>query len=244
MLRDEGARLADEESSIEVFRPPTGQVQWADDAGPFGRAESPPQLEEHPPKQAVIVGLAQAAARGPRAGRKKRRTTAPPSAAPSPPADQLGRVDTGELLQSLIMHDRAAKKAQGSPPPGRIHEQPTRVVGVDPERLLQQVAAAADDEEPTALVDFEQMIAEESAPPPHVFSDSVELEQNARGASPSIEVFASDSARRVPQTSPRSETFVPAREGEPRAHESPTRQVQLGAGERIESLSDVDFDFD
>ncbi|MBT8496253.1 MAG: NAD(P)-binding domain-containing protein, partial [Deltaproteobacteria bacterium] len=34
MLRDEGARLADEESSVELstFRPPTGQVEWADDA--------------------------------------------------------------------------------------------------------------------------------------------------------------------------------------------------------------------
>ncbi len=241
MLRDEGARLADEESSIEVFRPPTGQVQWAEDAESFGRAESPPLLEEQSPKQAVIVGLAEAAARGPRVGRSSR--ISPPGPDAPNEARIPNRVDTGELLANLIRQDRATKQAQGSPAPGRIHEQPTRVVGVDPEQLLQQAPGAASPEEPTAMVEFERMIAEEAAPSPRVFSDSVKLNSSYPQGDSASGVLASDSPFSSASPEPdRIETFEENKAGP--AHEDHTRQLQLDDENRANSLSDVDFDFD
>jgi len=238
MLRDEGARLADEESSVELFRAPSGPAVWDE----VGRAPSPPRLDDPPPKQAVIVGLAEAAARGPRGVRSKRRTSPAPvddygspfdddAASTNPAGPAHSRGDTKELLNKLIQQDRAAKQASGSPPPAAFNEAPTRVVGLDGGGRFADAHGGhrqAQPDEPTAMVDFEQMIAEEVV-------SSVQLHD---GTDDTGLVFSDDESTRNVDVQQLLSQAEPAS-----LHDERTRQVDLGK-DRLESLSDVDFDLD
>jgi putative YpdA family bacillithiol system oxidoreductase len=92
MLRDEGARLADEESYIGAI-PRAESVELENSPPPepklqrTGAVMPPMHLEDEPPKQAVIVGLAKAMAAGPTSapGRNKRPTQPPGTILPMPP---------------------------------------------------------------------------------------------------------------------------------------------------------------
>ncbi len=237
MLRDEGARLADEESSVELFRAPSGPPVWDE----VERASSPPRLDDPPPKQAVIVGLAEAAARGPRGIRKRRTSPAPiadqgpfDEASTSPARPAHARGDTKELLNKLIQQDRATKRATGSPPPAAFSEDPTRVVDLDGARLMNQAEGRprkAQPDEPTAMVDFEQMIAEEVGAPP---ADAVQLHDITEDTGL---VFADESTRNVDV----QQLLSSADPGN--LSDEKTRQVDLGK-DRLDSLSDVEFDLD
>ncbi len=84
MLRDEGGRLADEESQVSIsVAPPRGEFDF-EEGGVTGALPAPrPDL---PAKPAVVVGLAQAQASK---GRSKRPSAMPPPA-PSPQARRPG----------------------------------------------------------------------------------------------------------------------------------------------------------
>ncbi|HTJ40546.1 MAG TPA: NAD(P)-binding domain-containing protein [Kofleriaceae bacterium] len=115
MLRDEGARLADEDSRVELA--PGGRnvrAMMHEDSPPpeprlekTGRPMPPMHLEDDlPPKQAVIVGLAKAMAQGPTTART-RKPTQPPTAMPPPIP---GATPPGQVREVR------AKRPSGSPP--------------------------------------------------------------------------------------------------------------------------------
>ncbi|MBT8493914.1 MAG: hypothetical protein KJO07_12750, partial [Deltaproteobacteria bacterium] len=160
------------------------------------------------------------------------------------------RSDTHDLLNSLIEQDRKAKRASGSPMP--FAEEATKVVGLDAEKFMAAAEAGGHrqvpPDEPTQDIDFEQMIAEDAAPAPRVFADSVKLHSPDAGASPNPDVYSSsDEATRAVDVGrladlEKKRATTAAGVGES-VHEDPTRQIDLGK-ERLDSLSDIDFDLD
>jgi thioredoxin reductase (NADPH) len=146
MLRDVGGRIADEESRVELADGPVRGLTAALDASPppelrverLGQMPVP-RLDDVPAKQAVIVGLAKAMARGPTTGRMRRVTEepVPPSArAPLPPPGRPSRpvpVQAGAAPAA----PRAARP--GAPPapkrrppaPAQFTAEPTRRLDPD-----------------------------------------------------------------------------------------------------------------
>lgn len=130
MLRDEGGRIADEESQVYLIEsrsevvfdsPPPGFVQ------PAAPPVQPRRDEESAPKQAVIVGLARAMAEGPQ--QRKRRPSAPPPRPPQPPASaRPKRSSPPPPLRASAAAEapsRPARPKRPSAPPPRT-KQPTR----------------------------------------------------------------------------------------------------------------------
>ena len=141
MLRDEGGRMADEESQVFVGVPPSKAYDFDFDEEGVAPAPAPGARPDVPAKPAVVVGLAQAR-------RQKRSTAAPPppptSKPPSPPPrgkkplpkpfeDPTRAVNDAELLAAV----------RSAPGPGRVNnvfdDQPTRLGNVDA-RLLDEKA--------------------------------------------------------------------------------------------------------
>ncbi|MCE9572044.1 MAG: NAD(P)-binding domain-containing protein [Deltaproteobacteria bacterium] len=162
MLRDEGARLADEESYIGAMPRSESAIEMENSPPPepklqrTGKAMPPMHLEDEPPKQAVIVGLAKAMAAGPTTATRAKRPTQPPGtiipmAPPVPGATPPGEprrpgrglpqppVHAGPptppevpMLPSRSKRPSAAPNAGGSPPPVKrrvppaFNEEPTK----------------------------------------------------------------------------------------------------------------------
>jgi hypothetical protein len=137
MLRDEGGRLADEDSQVFIGAPPPmpgGRAPSFDfdfDDSPPPQPVSPPQGTKRPTmqqqapdaKQAVIVGLAQAMAKGPANKRSKRQSDAPPTpgvapmaAPPPPPSPSRSQPPSATAPRT--------KRASAAPPPGNVHQGP------------------------------------------------------------------------------------------------------------------------
>ncbi|MBP6632401.1 MAG: NAD(P)-binding domain-containing protein [Kofleriaceae bacterium] len=105
MLRDEGGRLADEDSRVFIGAAPNADFDFdLDDDVVAAPPPSPRPVGDAKP--AVIVGLAQAQARGP-ANRRTKRSSEMPVAEPEPPA-------------------RSARPSAAPPLPGRGQPAPTR----------------------------------------------------------------------------------------------------------------------
>jgi hypothetical protein len=174
MLRDEGGRLADEDSQVYIGAAPgAGDYDFDfDDAPPVGppAAQAPPLVRaDIPAKPAVVVGLAAAQAARTAGKRTSERVAAAPrvtaqQAAPPPPPSQPPPIPYA---------------AQLPPPPGPRSRQiqavpagPSTIAGVSPNVLAGANAAAARkplpapfSDEPTRQVDDELLAALRNAPP-------------------------------------------------------------------------------
>jgi thioredoxin reductase/ferredoxin len=126
MLRDEGARLADEDSRVELVPGGRGVRPIDNELSPppepklekTGRPMPPMHLDDDlPPKQAVIVGLAKAMAQGPTTARGKRQTQPPPAAMPPPVP---GATPPGVTRSEAHAERERAKRPSGSPPPSQL----------------------------------------------------------------------------------------------------------------------------
>jgi hypothetical protein len=142
MLRDEGGRIADEESQVYLIESRSEVVFDSPPPG-FMQPAAPRQTHREgdpPPKQAVIVGLARAMAEGPQQ-RKRRPSAPPPSPPPTPgarakrpsvvPPLQAGRDTAREIPQSRARRPSAPPprpKQPTRPPPSHFQEAPTRQV--------------------------------------------------------------------------------------------------------------------
>ena len=157
MLRDEGGRMADEESQVFVGMPPApGAYDFDfDDAGAeLAPAPSPtaPRADV-PAKPALVVGLEQA--------RRQKRASGPPPpipnsrppAPPNPSAHKRGKPPTGappprrplpkpfEVPTRAVADGELLAQVRSAPGPGRanFNDEPTRLGNVDA-RLLDQDA--------------------------------------------------------------------------------------------------------
>jgi len=151
MLRDEGGRMADEESQVHVGVPPAPKYDFDFD----DEAPAPPPRADVPAKPAVVVGLQQA-----NENRKKRQTAAPaPSQLPLPPRPPTGGPPP--------MPRDAATRAKGptQPPPrmkGTTQQPPPRARNDSRRPPLPKPF-----EEPTRAVQEEELLrAVRSAPGP------------------------------------------------------------------------------
>jgi putative YpdA family bacillithiol system oxidoreductase len=133
MLRDEGARLADEDSRVDLY--PAPPIHRGPPGPPSAELSPPPEPrlertgmpmpplhlddDDLPPKQAVIVGLAKAMAGGPTAGRSKRPSAPPPMPPPVPGATPPGVTRPGVAAD---LRERPPARMQ-APPPGMARMQ-------------------------------------------------------------------------------------------------------------------------
>jgi thioredoxin reductase/ferredoxin len=143
MLRDEGGRMADEESQVFVGAPPAPKYDFDFDDGD-GQVVAPPSARaDVPAKPAVVVGLQQAN----EARRQKRQSVAPPpsqlplpaSRPPSPPPAPPQR------SKPPTMQPPPRAKGPTAPPPRRAalpkpFEEPTRAMRDD--ELMRAVRSA------------------------------------------------------------------------------------------------------
>jgi thioredoxin reductase (NADPH) len=173
MLRDEGGRLADEDSAVFIGVPaPTGpdfDFDFDDSPAPVPvpaaaahrRTATAAAVPAPDAKQAVIVGLAQAMAKGPANKRTRRQSEAPPPEPPpsppvSPPVGARTKAPSIPPPAPSPSPSSRSKRASVAPPSGRsvpppFSEEPTRQVNEDLLAQLRQGGAGApfDDEEAT-----------------------------------------------------------------------------------------------
>jgi hypothetical protein len=166
MLRDEGGRMADEESQVFVGMPPapnTYDFDFEDEGAPI--AAPAPIRGDVPAKPAVVVGLAQAR-------RQKRASGAPPpppsTKPPPPPPNPSARAKGGtappplrgkpQLPKPFEDPTRAVQGAEllaavrNAPGPGRVSpfdDAPTRLGDIDA-RLLDAESMSTVNHEPVS----------------------------------------------------------------------------------------------
>ncbi len=122
MLRDEGGRLADEDSQVYIGAAPAVKDYDFDfDDGPAAISAPPPPRPDVPAKPAVVVGLAQAQNR-----RNKKPSQAPP---PPPPTASLRQPPPRPIPNPSA----SRQPTRGQPPPRRavpppFSDEPTRQV--------------------------------------------------------------------------------------------------------------------
>jgi len=125
MLRDEGGRLADEDSSVYIGAAPAKDYDFDFDDGPAApppSGVSPAMIRpDVPAKPALVVGVAQARAKKPHSGAMKRELPPPVSANPAP----LHLDDPDVPNPSAGRKPPAAPRRQVPPPFG---DEPTRQV--------------------------------------------------------------------------------------------------------------------
>ena len=128
MLRDEGGRLADEDSQVYIGAAPAVKDYDFDfDDGPASVAP-PPMRPDVPAKPAVVVGLAQANSR------KKRASQAPPPVPGAPPPTAaMRRGDQLKAAPPPPPNPSAYRPPTKAPPPARkvpppFSDEPTRQV--------------------------------------------------------------------------------------------------------------------
>ncbi|HVK87693.1 MAG TPA: NAD(P)-binding domain-containing protein [Kofleriaceae bacterium] len=157
MLRDEGGRLADEDSQVFIGAPPAQSFDFdfEDDSPahpPSMAPPAPPRLDV-PAKPAVVVGLAQAQASK---SRGKRPTVQPPQPArrpvPAPFNEEPTRQVNDQILRDVrnpppspasssrppaLVPQRPAPSGKPLPPPSRepFGQEPTRMANIDARAL-------------------------------------------------------------------------------------------------------------
>ncbi|MDX2093141.1 MAG: NAD(P)-binding domain-containing protein [Kofleriaceae bacterium] len=144
MLRDEGGRLADEDSQVHIGAAPRPSslgfdFDFEDEDEPIN-PPPPVARPDIPAKPAVVVGLAQAQASK---GRGKRPTAAPPASSPArrpvPPPfnEEPTRQVNDQLLKELrnapLVEARPAPSGKPVPPP--FEQEPTRMAQIDARAL-------------------------------------------------------------------------------------------------------------
>ncbi|HUH02119.1 MAG TPA: NAD(P)-binding domain-containing protein [Kofleriaceae bacterium] len=273
MLRDEGGRIADEESQVYLIESRSKVVFDSPPPGFMQPPVQPRQDEESAPKQAVIVGLARAMAEGPQ--QRKRRPSAPPPRPPQPPAPaRPKRTSAPPPLRASAVEDPirpARPKRQSAPPPRAKH--PTRpppsqfleapTVQVDPASSLSSLLAGSRDprddfsDEATRAVDLDpgKMLDQiDQMEATDFLSADVIVSEDATGAINidtggflRLDDNSDESTRAVDVSNLARLDQVSARElaRRPTSDEA-TRNIDLDqAGlRRPNSLSDVDWDLD
>jgi hypothetical protein len=235
MLRDEGGRMADEESQVFVGMPPAPK-QYDFDFDDDGATVQPAPVArpDVPAKPAVVVGLAQAR-------RQKRSTAAPPpppnSKAPPPPPraknpSQGGR-PKAQLPKPFEEPTRAVGDAEllaavrNAPGPGRnnvFDDQPTRLGNVDA-RLLDAVA-----------IEEQLNTMPEHSLSPKFLNTTTEPQAMLEG----FESADPDEATRMANLDGIA-SMERANRGHPPVREERTRAVDI---RNDPSMSDVDWDID
>jgi thioredoxin reductase (NADPH) len=129
MLRDEGGRLADEDSSVYIGAAPAKDYDFDFDDGP---APPPPSgvspamiRPDVPAKPALVVGVAQARAKKPGTGAMKREVP-PPVSAPMHLDDAPPDVPNPSAARKSTMQKTATPAKRQVPPP--FGDEPTRQV--------------------------------------------------------------------------------------------------------------------
>ena len=157
MLRDEGGRLADEDSQVYIGAAP-GRKDYDFDFDEDGVAPAPPPISrpDVPAKPAVVVGLAQAQAG--KNARSKRSTAAPP-------APQPRRSETAPPPLAAMQQPPPRARNESRPPPRRtvpqpFSEEPTRQVD---DELLNALRNHEQQQRPKAPT---HLPAKASPPPP------------------------------------------------------------------------------
>jgi thioredoxin reductase/ferredoxin len=252
MLRDEGGRMADEESQVFVGAPPAPKYDFDfdDEAGQV--AAPPPARLDVPAKPAVVVGLQQANER-----RHKRQSGAPAAPPQHPPAPPRLPTRTKPPTQQPLRAPTRAKGATQPPPrprPGlpKPFDEPTRAMRDD--ELLAAVRAAPG---PGRVAD-EPVRGVRSAPGPgrSVFDEptrmgGVDLSafDNPEEGATSAEYppkFLDAKTEHSPSPFDEEATRMANVDGSPRqprtaAHDERTRAVDI---RNDPSISDIDWDID
>lgn len=241
MLRDEGGRLADEDSQVYIIAPAkpdgfmldSGVEVSSPRAAPMyspassrGPSRASAAALDGEPKEAVIVGLARAMAAGPQRGGRSAPPPAPrpqpaappdrskrPSARPEFTEEATRQVDAQSALADLLKKSRARPMSDFSD--GR--EEATRAVNLDVDAIM----SSAD---PTGMVRIESV------------DGAIELD----------DLFPShyDESTRAVDVSKIAKLDAENRKAPRRpgtSDEDETRAIDIG---RADSLSDVDFDLD
>jgi thioredoxin reductase (NADPH) len=264
MLRDEGGRLADEDSRVDIdidlVETGASAVSIVEDS-PMPEPRAPMHLppgvpvqldgEESAPKQAVIVGLARAMAQGPRTQRK-RRTSPPPiptAARPAPPTPAAGGPAPRPRRPSQSP-PRFIEAATVQDEPRRFPEPaPARRPGLPPPSRMPVETF----EEATVAADFDaaslMQAADEGRPvqPRRPHHPDVIVGGHADGAiNIDSGLFGAlgdeDESTRAVDVSAFARFDAVNADGHHGVHEEATRTIDLA--ERARSLSDVDWDLD
>ncbi len=257
MLRDEGGRLADEDSRVELDRASGAH------AAPVHLTPSPePRIErihgsprlttnevqaKQAPRQAVIVGLARAMAKGPATGVRRKRPTEPQPLAIAQPVKKFVEAATvqaqpsalDELLQQSAPPRRRPVATPVQPPPApaaskrpsiEFGEEATRAADFDPAAIM----ARADD---TGSLEVHPS-----------FFEHVELDDDAELGHGVLLIDEDHRGGATETMSPRDLARFEARLREARMRQAPrsaysaqTRAMELG---RASSLSDIEWDLD
>jgi thioredoxin reductase (NADPH) len=253
MLRDEGGRMADEESQVFVGAPPAPKYDFDfDDEG--GQVAAPPPARlDVPAKPAVVVGLQQANER-----RHKRQGGAPAAPPPQPPAPPRLPARTKPPTQQPPLRAPTRAKGATQPPPRprpglpKPFDEPTRAMRDD--ELLAAVRAAPG---PGRVAD-EPVRGVRSAPGPgrSVFDEptrmgGVDLSafDNPEEGATSAEYppkFLDAKTEHSPSPFDEEATRMANVDGSPRqprtpAHDERTRAVDI---RNDPSISDIDWDID
>lgn len=239
MLRDEGGRMADEESQVFVGAPPAPKYDFDFDDGDGQVVAPPPARADVPAKPAVVVGLQQAN----EARRQKRQSMAPsappPSQLPLPARPPSPPPAPAQRSKPATMQPPPRGKGPTSPPPrGRAQlpkpfEEPTRAMR--DEELLAAVRSAPGPgrsvfDEPTRMGSID----------PSAFDN---LEDNATRADPDYNPKFLDAATEHAPMHLDDEATRMAHIDRlpPSRHEERTRAVDI---RNDPSISDIDWDID
>jgi thioredoxin reductase/ferredoxin len=235
MLRDEGGRLADEDSQVHIGAAPARPASLGfdfdfEDDSPVNPPPPvmPAPRPDMPAKPAVVVGLAQAQAS--KGNRNKRATAAPPQQPPPParravpapfneePTRQVNDQILKELRNAPLVAPRPAPSGKPVPPP--FEQEATRMAQIDP-RVLDN--SSFEEGRPTELdPHFEKFLASVPKTEPEAHLD--DLDQPTQMAE--IDRFASLERQRRAMQPPSDER---------------TRAVNI---RNDQSMSDIDWDID
>jgi hypothetical protein len=255
MLRDEGGRIADEESQVHIGAAPPSpngyDFDFDDEAAP---PPAPSTRQDVPAKPALVVGLAQARNKkretgGPQLTRQKPPTAAParpptppqpsPRAMPptKPPPGPRGKrppLPNPFNEQTRAMQDEeliaAVRSAPGpgrSAPPNNLFDEPTRLGGVD-EGLLESTKR-------------EQALPPADEYPPKFLNPATEISEPVFGAG-----GFDDEATRMANVDGPVRPAKPAKPARrvpppPKGNDERTRAVDI---RNDGSINDVDWDID
>ncbi len=157
MLRDEGGRLADEDSQVFIGTAPSPAQDFDFDFEDDSPVNPPPPImrRDVPAKPAVVVGLAQAQAG--KAARSKRATAAPP--APVPLASRPVPNPSAARAQVAPRPAANTRPPPRRPVPQPFSDEPTRQVDSD-------VISALRNEQPNVRQKAPTFLPSKSVPPP------------------------------------------------------------------------------
>lgn len=255
MLRDEGGRLADEESQVYLvdnadapshleFDSPIPELEH--DFGPkIERIPGSPRMtggfddEDSAPKQAVIVGLARAMARGPKqksTARRRRKSSVPPPIPRAPqgtPPQKFIEARTVQARPSALDELLADASSPFTKPPPPVHNDwapsnadSTRALDFDPAQLMAKADAAIHVGDSTDVSSI--IVASNGSSTMDFDSGILLLDDDIDESTRAVDVSGLAALER--RAGSRHDTF-----------DEPTRAVDMG---RADSLSDIEWDLD